>query len=62
MHDVTAPEFLEMRPGRGYGVELMLRLPERARVPGWLAYTLSWSQREFDGVCGRRRTGTSATS
>ena len=49
-HDVTAPEFLEMRHGRGYGAELMLRLPERARVSGWLAYTLSWSLREFDGV------------
>jgi len=49
-HDVTAPEFLEMRRGRGYGGELMLRLPERARISGWLAYTLSWSLREFDGV------------
>ena len=49
-HDVTAPEFLEMRHGRGYGGELMLRLPERARVSGWLAYTLSWSLRDFDGL------------
>jgi hypothetical protein len=39
-----------MRRGRGYGGELMLRLPERARVSGWLAYTLSWSEREFDGL------------
>jgi hypothetical protein len=49
-HDVTAPEFLEMRRGRGYGTEVMLRLPDHARVTGWLAYTLSWSDRDFDGV------------
>ncbi len=49
-HDVTEPEFLEMRHGRGYGGELMLRLPEHARVSGWLAYTLSWSMRDFDGL------------
>jgi hypothetical protein len=49
-HDVTAPEFLEMRHGRGYGAEVMLRSPEKARVTGWLAYTLSWSEREFDGI------------
>ena len=48
--DVTEPEFLQMRPGRGYGTELMLRLPEGARLHGWLAYTLSWSTREFDGI------------
>ena len=30
--------------------ELMLRLPEHARVSGWLAYTLSWSLRDFDGL------------
>jgi hypothetical protein len=28
----------------------MLRLPDRGRVHGWLAYTLSWSLRDFDGV------------
>ena len=48
--DVRSPEFLDMRAGRGYGVELMLRLPQRAAVSGWLAYTLSWSVRDFDGV------------
>jgi hypothetical protein len=48
--DVTQPEFLQMRPGRGYGAEVLLRLPERARLHGWLAYTLSWSTREFDGI------------
>jgi hypothetical protein len=48
--DVTNPDFLEMRPARGYGTEVMLRLPEPGRVFGWLAYTLSWSTREIDGV------------
>jgi hypothetical protein len=50
MRGITEPEFLEMRPGRGYGAELLLRLPERARLHGWLAYTLSWSKREFQGL------------
>jgi hypothetical protein len=49
-HDPTDMGFLQMRPGRGYGAELMLRLPEQQRVRGWLAYTLSWSQRDFSGV------------
>jgi hypothetical protein len=49
-HDVTTPDFLQMRRGRGYGAEVLLRLPDRARFRGWLAYTLSWSLREFDGV------------
>ena len=48
--DVREPEFLQMRHGRGYGGELMLRVPRQARVHGWLAYTLSWSLRDFDGV------------
>jgi hypothetical protein len=48
--DVRDSEFLEMRAGRGYGGELLLRLPERGRVRGWIAYTLSWSVRDFDGV------------
>ena len=48
--DVTTPDFLQMRAGRGYGAEMLLRLPDQARVRGWLAYTLSWSTREFDGV------------
>jgi hypothetical protein len=49
-HDPRQPEFLQMRRGRGYGAEVLLRLPERARLSGWLAYTLSWSERDFDGV------------
>src|SRR5262249_37613839 len=50
--DIRATEFLEMRDGRGYGAEVLLRLPERSRLHGWLAYTLSWSQRDFEGVWG----------
>ena len=48
--NITDMEFLEMRPGRGYGAEFQLRLPADGRVTGWLAYTLSWSERDFDGV------------
>jgi hypothetical protein len=44
--------FLEMRAGRGYGGELLLRAPEGGRVRGWIAYTLSWSLRDFDGIYG----------
>jgi len=36
---------LELRPGRSYGAELMLRRPVRHRFHGWLAYTLSKSER-----------------
>jgi hypothetical protein len=50
--NVQDKEFLEMRPGRGYGAELQLRIPEQQRVSGWLAYTLSWSERDFSGVWG----------
>jgi hypothetical protein len=50
-HDVTAPEFLEMRHGRGYGGELMLRRPERARGAS-----------ATSTACSRPPTGTSATS
>jgi hypothetical protein len=50
--NITDKEFLEMRPGRGYGAELQLRLPTDGRVTGWLAYTLSWSERDFEGVYG----------
>jgi len=50
--DVRDKEFLQMRSGRGYGAELLLRAPEGSRLGGWIAYTLSWSQRDFDGVYG----------
>jgi hypothetical protein len=49
---ILNPDLLDMRAGRGYGAEVLLRLPDRARVHGWLAYTLSWSVRDFDGVFG----------
>jgi hypothetical protein len=48
--DATNKDFLEMRQARGYGTEVMLRLPDRARVYGWLAYTLSWSTRVVDDI------------
>jgi hypothetical protein len=43
---------LEMRNGRGYGLELMLRLPSERRLSGWVAYTLSKSERDFGGSIG----------
>ncbi|MDZ4694381.1 MAG: TonB-dependent receptor [Deltaproteobacteria bacterium] len=36
---------LELRPARSYGAEVMLRRPVRHRLHGWLAYTLSKSER-----------------
>ena len=56
--DVPAPDFLVARDGRAYGAELLLRLADTGRdagrLFGWLAYTLSWSQRYDDnGVLGR---------
>jgi hypothetical protein len=50
--DFRVHDFLEMRPGRGYGVELLLRRPDSERLHGWLAYTLSRSERQVDGVWG----------
>ncbi len=38
-------QLLEMRPGRSYGVEVMLRRALSHRLYGWLAYTLSKSER-----------------
>jgi outer membrane receptor protein involved in Fe transport len=57
-NDPTAPDFLVARDGRAYGAELLLRLADTGRGTGrffgWLAYTLSWSQRYDDsGVLGR---------
>ena len=49
-----APDFLVARDGRAYGAELLLRRADTGRFFGWLAYTLSWSQRYDDnGVLGR---------
>jgi hypothetical protein len=36
---------LELRDGRSYGAEVLLRRPSHHRFYGWLAYTLSWSER-----------------
>jgi hypothetical protein len=50
----TAADFLVSRLGRAYGIEILLRRAEAGRLFGWLAYTLSWSQRYDDsGVLGR---------
>jgi hypothetical protein len=52
--DPTSPSYLVARNGRSMGAELLVRRPDRGRFFGWLAYTLSWSQREDDnGVLGR---------
>jgi len=52
--DPAAPDFLVSRLGRAYGVEVLLRRADIGRMFGWLAYTLSWSERYDDlGVLGR---------
>jgi hypothetical protein len=50
--DPQTTGFLEMRDGRGYGLEVMIRRPVDERFYGWLAYTLSYSTRDFDGATG----------
>jgi hypothetical protein len=50
----TSADFLVSRLGRAYGVEILLRRADVGRMFGWIAYTLSWSQRYDDtGVLGR---------
>ena len=44
-YDPSDPRLLELRDGEGYGVEVMLRRSQSRSFFGWLAYTLSWSQR-----------------
>jgi hypothetical protein len=39
--------------GKAYGLEFLLR-KEEGKLKGWLAYTLSWSQRKFDQINGGR--------
>lgn len=39
--------------GKAYGLEFLLRR-EEGKLKGWLAYTLSWSQRKFDQINGGR--------
>ncbi|HVY39149.1 MAG TPA: carboxypeptidase regulatory-like domain-containing protein [Polyangia bacterium] len=52
--DPTAADFLVSRQGRAYGIEVLLRRADIGRLFGWVAYTLSWSQRYDDtGVLGR---------
>ncbi len=52
--DPTAADFLVSRLGRAYGLEVLLRRADAGRLFGWVAYTLSWSQRYDDtGVLGR---------
>ncbi len=48
--DPQARDLLEAREGESYGLEVMLRRPMRHRLYGWLAYTLSRSERRVDGV------------
>jgi hypothetical protein len=44
-YDPADPRLLELRDGESYGLEVMLRRSQSQRVFGWLAYTLSYSQR-----------------
>lgn len=50
--DLRRQDLLEMRTGRGYGVELLVRRDPTERLHGWLAYTLSRSERDVGGVTG----------
>jgi hypothetical protein len=43
--DPARPNVVELRDGESYGVELMLRRPLTERLSGWIAYTLSKSDR-----------------
>jgi hypothetical protein len=53
VRDPLAGDFLVRRDGRSYGLELMIRRPERERLHGWLSYTLSKSERALGrGVIG----------
>ena len=47
-----ASDFLIRRDARSYGVEVMIRRPSSERLHGWIAYTLSQSQRALGGVIG----------
>lgn len=40
---------VEIGQGRAYGAEFLLRKP-LGKTTGWLAYTLSWAERQFDGL------------
>ena len=47
-----ASDFLIRRDARSYGLEVMIRRPASERLHGWIAYTLSQSQRALGGVIG----------
>jgi hypothetical protein len=49
MPDPLADNFLVRRDARSYGIEVMVRRPITERLFGWLAYTLSKSQRALPG-------------
>ena len=53
LRDPLAGDFLVRRDGRSYGLEVMIRRPEKERFHGWLSYTLSKSERALGrGVIG----------
>ncbi len=41
--------FLERRVGRSYGLEVLMRKRDSGRLFGWISYTLSKSERRFEG-------------
>jgi hypothetical protein len=47
--DPLASDFLIRREARSYGLEVMIRRPASERLYGWIAYTLSQSQRAMGG-------------
>jgi hypothetical protein len=48
--DPEASDLLEPREGQSYGLEFMIRRPMKHKLYGWLAYTLSRSERVVDGM------------
>lgn len=50
VNDVLEEEFITGR-GRAYGIELLVR-KRKGAFTGWVAYTLSRSERIFDGILG----------
>jgi len=50
--DPLASDFLVRRDARSYGLEVMVRRPSTERLHGWIAYTLSKSERVLGGVIG----------
>ncbi len=46
---MTLDRLLQQQVGRAYGVEAMLRREARSGLYGWIAYTLSLSERQKDG-------------